>query len=138
MCDSDEFMNMGGGSMCVFGESMTTGNESMTIGGESMCVGGQTMTTGDESMRAGGKSMYASGESINTGVNGQVCSPPPAGDNGVGFTYNLTEASLLPFYGEVIAHTHLRVLIYNGDTDPGLNSFAAENWTSFLGGRNCF
>jgi serine carboxypeptidase-like clade 1 len=30
-------------------------------------------------------------------------------------------------------HTPLRVLVYNGDTDPGLNSFAAENWTTALG-----
>jgi hypothetical protein len=27
----------------------------------------------------------------------------------------------------------MRVLVYNGDTDPGLNSFFAEHWTSALG-----
>ena len=29
--------------------------------------------------------------------------------------------------------TPLRVLVYNGDTDPGLNSFYAQNWTAALG-----
>jgi len=27
----------------------------------------------------------------------------------------------------------MRVLVYNGDTDPCLNSFSAEDWTSGLG-----
>lgn len=26
----------------------------------------------------------------------------------------------------------MRVLVYNGDTDPSLNSFNAEDWTSRL------
>jgi len=55
------------------------------------------------------------------------------GDNGVGFQYNLTEPSLVPWYREIVAKSQLRVLIYNGDTDPGLNSFYAENWTSAVG-----
>ena len=39
-----------------------------------------------------------------------------------------------PFlYRHVIENTSLRLLVYNGDTDPGLNSFYAENWTSALG-----
>lgn len=56
-----------------------------------------------------------------------------SGDNGEGFTYNLTERNLMPFYKHLAIHTPLRVLVYNGDTDPGLNSFAGENWTSALG-----
>ena len=56
-----------------------------------------------------------------------------SGDNGVGFTYNITEANLMPFYQEIAANTNLRVLVYNGDTDPGINSFVAQNWTSSLG-----
>lgn len=55
------------------------------------------------------------------------------GDNGVGFTYNLTEPSLVPWYKEVVEQKRLRILIYNGDTDPGLNSFYAQNWTSAVG-----
>lgn len=55
-----------------------------------------------------------------------------SGDNGVGFVYNLTEKNLLPFYKYVTENTSLRVLIYNGDTDPGINSFLTQNWTSFL------
>lgn len=55
------------------------------------------------------------------------------GDNGRGFTYNVTEPSLLPWYRKVIESGRLRVLIYNGDTDPGLNSFFAQDWTSAVG-----
>ena len=54
-----------------------------------------------------------------------------SGDNGNGFTYNSTEPSLLPFYREMQA-SEMRVLIYNGDTDPGLNSFLGQNWTRHM------
>ena len=27
----------------------------------------------------------------------------------------------------------VRVLVYNGDTDPGINSFVSQNWTVALG-----
>ena len=58
-------------------------------------------------------------------------------DNGVGFVYNVTERNLMPFYLDVVegkyASRGLRVLVYNGDTDPSINSLAAENWTSALG-----
>jgi len=63
--------------------------------------------------------------------------PPGAafynGDNGDGFTYNLTEPSLLPFYQDLVRSSDIRVLVYNGDTDPGVNMFFAENWTSAMG-----
>ena len=39
----------------------------------------------------------------------------------------------MPFYKHVLEDTDLRVLVYNGDTDPGLNSFFAQNWTAALG-----
>jgi hypothetical protein len=56
-----------------------------------------------------------------------------SGDNGVGFTYNQTEPDLMPFYFHVVNNTDLRVLVYNGDSDPSINSFTAQNWTSGLG-----
>lgn len=56
-----------------------------------------------------------------------------SGDNGVGFNYTLTEANLMPFYQYLAANTSVRVLIYNGDTDPGINSFRTQNWTSVVG-----
>ncbi|CAK9073626.1 unnamed protein product [Durusdinium trenchii] len=56
-----------------------------------------------------------------------------SGDNGVGFTYNLTEPTLIPWYREMVQNQKLRVLIYNGDADPGLNSFYAQNWTTAVG-----
>eukprot|EP00521_Asterionellopsis_glacialis_P015876 CAMPEP_0195304506 /NCGR_PEP_ID=MMETSP0707-20130614/34575_1 /TAXON_ID=33640 /ORGANISM="Asterionellopsis glacialis, Strain CCMP134" /LENGTH=650 /DNA_ID=CAMNT_0040368335 /DNA_START=30 /DNA_END=1982 /DNA_ORIENTATION=- len=59
------------------------------------------------------------------------------GDNGVGFNYSFTEKNLMPFYVEVAkgkyAKERVRVVVYNGDTDPSINSFAAQNWTSHLG-----
>ena len=43
--------------------------------------------------------------------------------------YKLTEKNLAPFYQKVAAETRLRVLVYNGDTDPSINSFLAQNWS---------
>ena len=54
-------------------------------------------------------------------------------DNGEGFTYHSDTKALMPFYRHVIEQTELRVLVYNGDADPGLNSFYAQNWTAALG-----
>eukprot|EP00052_Salpingoeca_macrocollata_P016263 m.130670 g.130670 ORF g.130670 m.130670 type:complete len:431 (-) comp19991_c0_seq5:53-1345(-) len=56
-----------------------------------------------------------------------------SGDNGVGFNYTLTEKSIIPFIKRVVESKALRVLVYNGDTDPGINSFVAQNWTSSIG-----
>mmetsp|Transcript_6433 Transcript_6433/g.13509 ORF Transcript_6433/g.13509 Transcript_6433/m.13509 type:complete len:536 (-) Transcript_6433:114-1721(-) len=59
------------------------------------------------------------------------------GDNGVGFNYTPTEPNLLPFYYEVgkgkYADEGVRMLVYNGDTDPALDSFQAQNWTMNIG-----
>lgn len=56
-------------------------------------------------------------------------------DNADGFDYTSTERSLLPFYARVARETGLRVLVYNGDTDPAINSLAAQNWTRAIGLR---
>ena len=58
-----------------------------------------------------------------------------SGDNGAGMTYVPTEKNLMPFYQHVAKNTSLRVLVYNGDTDPGLNSQRAENWTAASASR---
>lgn len=62
-----------------------------------------------------------------------------SGDNGAGFVYNYTEKNLLPFY-RALANGYkgqmeepIRVLIYNGDTDPCINAMNAQNWTSSMG-----
>ena len=53
-------------------------------------------------------------------------------DNAEGdFRYTPTEPDLSNFYQEI--NGKLKVLVYNGDTDPAINSFAAQNWTSHLG-----
>jgi len=54
-------------------------------------------------------------------------------DNAHGFVYVPDIKELLPFYKEVVSKGALRVLVYNGDTDPSLNSFRGQNWTAGLG-----
>lgn len=55
-------------------------------------------------------------------------------DNAEGdFDYTPTEPDLTGFYQHVVTNTSLRVLVYNGDTDPAITSFATANWTSNLG-----
>jgi len=56
-----------------------------------------------------------------------------SGDNGVGFEYHGTEPDLAPLYEHFALETNLRVLIYNGDADPGLNAFRGENFTRGIG-----
>ena len=54
-------------------------------------------------------------------------------DNGKGLDYKATIKNLIPLHKKVAEETDLRVLIYNGDTDPGLNSFFGEWWVNSLG-----
>ena len=47
---------------------------------------------------------------------------------GAGMTYELTETNLTPFYVDVaLNHPELRVLVYNGDTDPGINRYDTQH-----------
>eukprot|EP00924_Labyrinthula_sp_SR-Ha-C_P002183 maker-scaffold_19-snap-gene-3.5-mRNA-1 protein AED:0.01 eAED:0.01 QI:48/1/1/1/1/1/3/12/494 len=55
-----------------------------------------------------------------------------SGDNGVGFNYTSVVRDLRPFYKSIVSDYDLRVLIYNGDTDPALNSFFSEWWVNSL------
>lgn len=52
-------------------------------------------------------------------------------DNAIGFDYVPTEPDLQPFYKAM--NGRLKILVYNGDTDPAITSFATQNWTSHLG-----
>ena len=54
-------------------------------------------------------------------------------DNGNDFEYYETETDLISWCKEIIATNTLRILVYNGDTDPCINSYEAQNWTSNLG-----
>jgi len=56
-----------------------------------------------------------------------------SGDNGVGMVYNTTERNVMGIYQAVANETKWRMMVYNGDTDPGINSFVAQNWTEHLG-----
>lgn len=49
------------------------------------------------------------------------------------FQYNHTEKDLIEWYKEIIATNSLRILVYNGDTDPCINAYQAQNWTRNLG-----
>jgi serine carboxypeptidase-like clade 1 len=54
-------------------------------------------------------------------------------DNGVGFTYIFDVDDLVSWYKEIVQENKLRVLVYNGDTDPCIDSFRSQNWTRSLG-----
>jgi len=54
-------------------------------------------------------------------------------DNGVGFTYTFGEADLISWYKEIVSQNKLRVVVYNGDVDPCINSLQAQDWVSKLG-----
>ena len=54
-------------------------------------------------------------------------------DNGVGFNYSLTERNLMPFYQRVVQNKEMRVIVYSGDTDPGVLMGSSQNWTRSLG-----
>jgi|TARA_B110000208_G_scaffold105832_1_gene131273 carboxypeptidase C (cathepsin A) len=48
-------------------------------------------------------------------------------DNGIGMNYTVSEPNVLPIYENARANTKLRVLVYNGDTDPGINSMKTQS-----------
>lgn len=52
---------------------------------------------------------------------------------GVGFTYTFGESDLISWYKQIISANKLRIVVYNGDTDPCINSLQAQDWTSKLG-----
>lgn len=52
-------------------------------------------------------------------------------DNAENFDYTPTEKDISGFY--LSQAGKLKMLVYNGDTDPAITSFAAQNWTSHLG-----
>jgi len=56
-------------------------------------------------------------------------------DNAADFSYTPTEPDLTGFYKDVAGgkYGHVRALVYNGDADPAITSFAAQNWTASLG-----
>ena len=45
-------------------------------------------------------------------------------DNGIGMNYTLTEPNVLPIWEHARQLKGFKVLAYNGDTDPGINSSA--------------
>lgn len=57
-----------------------------------------------------------------------------SGDNGAGFTYNVTFPSALPLMNRLQTGVDgVRVLVYNGATDPGISVIRTSNWTYDLG-----
>jgi len=55
------------------------------------------------------------------------------GDNSESLRYKSSERNLMPFMKSIALETDLRCLIYNGDTDPAINSFITEWWVNDLG-----
>lgn len=55
-------------------------------------------------------------------------------DNGAGFVYNLTWESNLPLMRRLQTGADgVRVMVYEGETDPSISSVKAQNWTYSLG-----
>ena len=77
--------------------------------------------------------MWLSHPQVKTALHVPLGSEFVNGDNGVGLGYKPTERNLLPVHRYVARNTKLRTLIYNGDTDPALNTFASEWWVTKLG-----
>lgn len=56
-----------------------------------------------------------------------------SGDNGASFVYQQDVKSVFPIYERVFKNTDLRVIVYNGDTDPSLSTQRTEDmWTNGL------
>lgn len=81
----------------------------------------------------GGLNKWAKNAAVKEALNVAPDANYFSGDNGVGFNYRSTEPDLSPLYKHFALETNLRVLIYNGDSDPGLNSFRGENFTRGIG-----
>ena len=54
-------------------------------------------------------------------------------DNGEDFTYTLLNPDIISWYKEVLSKDLIRILVYNGDTDPAITVYQAEQWTRELG-----
>jgi hypothetical protein len=50
-----------------------------------------------------------------------------SGDDGIGFNYSYTEPNMLPFYADAVKSSPLRVMVYNGDSDPCVNSLVTQD-----------
>jgi hypothetical protein len=59
------------------------------------------------------------------------------GDDGNGIDYNLSEANLSDVYVDLVrgkyAHEGVKVLVYQGDTDPSINTMVAQDFVRNLG-----
>eukprot|EP00054_Salpingoeca_dolichothecata_P001865 m.21002 g.21002 ORF g.21002 m.21002 type:complete len:508 (-) comp12598_c0_seq2:103-1626(-) len=71
--------------------------------------------------------LWLNQSSVRTALHVPVNANFFSGDNGVGFNYELTERNVLPIYKRVLSETDLRVLSYNGDTDPAINSMLTQD-----------
>ena len=54
-------------------------------------------------------------------------------DNGEGFTYwSDIGLDLVSWYKDIVAENKLRILVYNGDTDPAISAYESQEWTQSL------
>lgn len=91
--------------------------------------------SGRRGVRGGGKGGWkgvCASHTMKAQVEQRTQPPPapflawPTPATGEGMVYRSTEKDLVPFYARVGTSTSLRVLVYNGDTDPSINSFQAR------------
>ena len=79
------------------------------------------------------QTMWTDSPVVRAALHVQIDANFFSGDNAVGMNYELDEKNLMPFYVHLAQETDIRAMVYNGDTDPSINSFASQNWTSHLG-----
>jgi len=79
------------------------------------------------------QALWTDEPSVRLALNVQLDANFFSGDNAVGMNYDLDEKNLMPFYYNLAMNTNIRTMVYNGDTDPSINSFNAQNWTSYIG-----
>lgn len=72
-------------------------------------------------------SLWLNREDVRAALNIQPDNKFNSADNGVGMNYTSTEPNVLPIYEHARSKTDLRILVYNGDTDPGINSMKTQD-----------
>merc|ERR1712070_246148 len=80
----------------------------------------------------GAQAIWTDSPIVRTAINMPLDANFFSGDNAVGMEYDLTEKNLMPFFNYLATETDVKSLVYNGDTDPSVNAFTAENWTLAL------
>ena len=113
---------------CIYDESFRR-RRLLTGGADGAAHSGQTSSRGglnDYACPSNAMTEWLNRADVRAALNIQPDNRFNSADNGVGMNYTLTEPNVLPIYEHARAETSLKVLVYNGDTDPGINSMVTQ------------